>query len=453
MSISISFTLILGMFFSLISTQSTQAFFTDDEPIIPGHISSERFKEISDLTIPEKQQSPPHDLNNPTIFNDTVVEIIEQLDQTILLKYLDNLTAFGPRVTESQACIDAADYIYQQFVGMGLQVRYQNWTNEGYIGSNIEATLTPQDPENDEIYLICGHYDSVQTSPGADDDGSGVVIALAAAEILSQYTVNKTVRFVAFSGEEQGLLGSQIYAQEAATNGDHIVAVLNADMIGFALSQTDGEKIKIYADNPSLWITTYMENVSQTYNQYIGLTLIPSGTSSGSDHYYFWMNGYYAIFEHEFNFNDYYHSSEDTIAHMNLTYSVKTSRLLLATLAVFLETGSSPPPLPPVLEVTEISGGKGITIVITNVGFSNATDVSYMINITGGLYLSKRSDAGTLGSLVKDQSATTTFLFKGIGLGILSAIPTITVTATCAEDVSTVRAVHAKVFFGQVTVI
>ena len=49
---------------------------------------------------------------------------------------------------------------------------------------------------------------------------------------MSQYTFNHTIRFVAFSGEEQGLIGSRHYAEDAYNNNESIVAVLNADMIG-----------------------------------------------------------------------------------------------------------------------------------------------------------------------------------------------------------------------------
>ena len=50
---------------------------------------------------------------------------------------------------------------------------------------------------------------------------------------MRKYEFGHTVRFVAFSGEEQGLIGSRHYAEDAYNNNESIVAVLNADMIGF----------------------------------------------------------------------------------------------------------------------------------------------------------------------------------------------------------------------------
>ena len=56
--------------------------------------------------------------------DDIVVSMIEQVDESIFLSYEENLTANGPRPTESASCIAAAEYIYDQFQSMGLAVRY-----------------------------------------------------------------------------------------------------------------------------------------------------------------------------------------------------------------------------------------------------------------------------------------------------------------------------------------
>jgi hypothetical protein len=231
---------------------------------------------------------------------------------------------------------------------MGLEVRYHNWIYGGYDSNNVEATLAGVNPSSDDIYIICGHYDTVYDSPGADDDGSGVAAVLAAAKVMSQCEFNNTIRFVAFSGEEEGLYGSYMYAQDAYNNGDDIKGVLNVDMIGFALNDEQASYIKIYEDDISEWLYDFTFSINQLYDEYIDLQLIHSGWSWGSDHYYFWEFGYSAIFFHEYEFNDYYHSSEDTIEHMNLTYDKKGNRLIIATLAELAQISSinSPPAKP-----------------------------------------------------------------------------------------------------------
>ena len=68
----------------------------------------------------------------------------------------------------------------------------------------------------------------------------------------------------------------------------------------------------------SEWIVDFTKDISQIYAEYIGIELISQGPSSGSDHHSFWEYGYDAVFYAEFNFNDYYHSSDDTIDQMNI---------------------------------------------------------------------------------------------------------------------------------------
>jgi len=61
--------------------------------------------------------------------SDIVISMIEQVNGSIYVSYLENLTHLGPRPTGSRACVAAAAYIYNQFESMGLAVRYHNWTS------------------------------------------------------------------------------------------------------------------------------------------------------------------------------------------------------------------------------------------------------------------------------------------------------------------------------------
>ena len=90
----------------------------------------------------------------------------------------------------------------------------------------------------DSIFIICGHYDSTSEvpetdAPGADDNASGTATVLTVADLLSPYSFEYTIKYICFSGEEQLLIGSSAYAQDAATAGMKIVGVLNFDMTGY----------------------------------------------------------------------------------------------------------------------------------------------------------------------------------------------------------------------------
>ena len=339
--------LMLSTFFTTISIGYNEKSL-EIKNLIPRNFDDPDFTPIpgnlpSNFQIPTNQlfsykNLPHHDIQLQ-ISSEEIIELIEQLDVEIVLGYLENLTSFGPRVTGTEECSNAADYIYNELDDMGLDVRFHNWSYSGYTDRNVGATFYGIDETSDEIYIVCGHYDSVSGSPGADDDGSGVATLMSIAKIFSQYTFNHTIRFVAFSGEEQGLLGSHVYAEDASLNEDNIVAVLNADMTGYAITEFDGNNIKVFEDDFSEWITDFMDDVAVEYNDYINLNVIPSGYTWGSDHYSFWENGYCAIFAHEYNFNPYWHTPDDTIDNMNMSYFEKTSRLLLASLAELAQMG------------------------------------------------------------------------------------------------------------------
>jgi len=291
-----------------------------------------------------------HPEKTAATIDDVVISMIEQVDESIYLGYLENLTGFGPRVTGTSSCIAAAQYIYNQFQSMGLSVRYHPWTYGGYSSNNVEATINGTDESSDDIYIICAHYDTVDGTVGADDDASGTVAVLIAAYIMSQYQFNHTIKFVAFSGEEEGLYGSRIYAQQAASQGWDIVGVLNCDMISYAITTSDGNNLDVYVNTASMWLYTYTVNINTEYQDYIHLTLHNAGTSSGSDHYYFWQNGFSAVFYFEYEMTPYYHEPEDTIQHINATYAAKNIRLILATLAELAEGRPvSNPPVRPTL--------------------------------------------------------------------------------------------------------
>ncbi len=150
------------------------------------------------------------------------------------IRHADN----GRVVTQLTADLEAA--------GQGrLQVRLHRFTHAGLPLFNVEAELTGDSPE---LVLITAHLDSTAAehepydpaadpAPGADDDASGVAAVLTIAKrfatLAATATPARTVRFVLFNAEEQGLIGSQAYARRSKSRGEAIVAVWQMDMIGF----------------------------------------------------------------------------------------------------------------------------------------------------------------------------------------------------------------------------
>lgn len=151
------------------------------------------------------------------------------------------------------------------------------------------------------------------------------------AKIISNYEFKHTIKFVAFSGEEQGMLGSQVYVKYLYENGEDVIADINVDTVAHTESKEGGELIRVLSDEASLWITDIAEEMSYKYD--IGLSLFRHGNFPAGDHQSFIDYGYEAVFFVEYDFNTNMHTPNDTVEHINITYLKKVCRLMLATLA------------------------------------------------------------------------------------------------------------------------
>lgn len=106
---------------------------------------------------------------------------------------------------------------------------------------NVVATIPGAMPEAaDRRYYIVGHYDSRNTdpldadgdAPGANDNASGVAVAMGCARVLAGRKLDSTVVILLTAGEEQGLIGAAYHASQAAARGEKIAGVLNNDIVG-----------------------------------------------------------------------------------------------------------------------------------------------------------------------------------------------------------------------------
>lgn len=100
---------------------------------------------------------------------------------------------------------------------------------------NIVAELPGNAPEEGCI-VACGHYDGHDIGQGAQDNGSGTAVILEAARLLAPLRshLKAGIKFVLFSGEEEGIWGSPAYVAAHPEEWDSIRAVYNADIVGCA---------------------------------------------------------------------------------------------------------------------------------------------------------------------------------------------------------------------------
>jgi hypothetical protein len=263
----------------------------------------------------------------------TIIEMIDQINESLLFEYHHELMKFGPRYTGSLNCNLAAQYIYDSFQQMGLDVEFHDWRYDSFQSKDVVATLYGTDVNSTAEYILCGHYDTVASSPGADDDGSGTAAVLAIANILSQYHFNHTIRFITFSAEEVGTYGSFTYARDASYRGDNIVAVLNMDMIGYASTTEGGRILRFFPPPRSRWIADYATTISEKYNEIIDMKIDTLPSYRGADNQAFVDYGFDGVWIAHQDGYPWGHSSNDTADHLNWSYYVKATKLMLAITA------------------------------------------------------------------------------------------------------------------------
>ncbi len=223
----------------------------------------------------------------------------------------------------------AAQWILEQFQSFGLNAELQLFNSNG---ENVIATITGT-KYPDKIYIICAHYDNMPSgplAPGADDNASGTVAVLEAARLLANMELDYTVKFIAFDEEEQGLIGSFHYADNAAANGEDILGVLNMDMISW--DSDDDYEMSIAINDESIPFSNFFISGMQIYAPQLSYNFI---STTASDHAPFWYNGYQAILviEDWNDFNAYYHTTNDHLSILNMDYFLEMAKASVGTIA------------------------------------------------------------------------------------------------------------------------
>lgn len=281
-----------------------------------------------------------------------VQEIIDQVDLSRLMVNANEVSGqtattingqpytITTRHTNSGTPItQATHYMIERLQRLGLTVTTHTWN--ATRPPNVIAEKPGLNP-GAGIYIICAHLDDMPssgTAPGADDNGSGSVAVLHAAEILTHYNFDATLRFVLFTGEEQGLLGSAAYAN--LVQNQDVRGVLNMDMI--AWDNQGGPDMDLHAKSTvagSMALAQIFADVVTAYQ--LNLTpVVYSNGATASDHSPFWNVGIpaFLVIENYWSdgaipadFNAYYHSSNDRTTHYNQPYF---HRMVKASVAAF----------------------------------------------------------------------------------------------------------------------
>ncbi|HEX3282159.1 MAG TPA: M28 family metallopeptidase [Pyrinomonadaceae bacterium] len=195
--------------------------------------------------------------------NQQIAQIVREVDARNIERTIRKLVSFGTRNTLSEQNdpnrgIGAArDWLFAEFSkaaaqsGGRMTVEKQTFLQpkaarvpEPTTLTNIVATLKGTQAEAEaRTYVVSGHYDSMCGSPtdakcdapGANDDASGTAAVLELARVMAKYKFDATIVFMAVAGEEQGLLGSTYFAEQAKQKHIEVEGMFTNDIIGSSL--------------------------------------------------------------------------------------------------------------------------------------------------------------------------------------------------------------------------
>jgi hypothetical protein len=219
---------------------------------------------------------------------------------------------------------------------------------EAIKSSNILAYIEGTDKKN-EIVVVGAHYDHEgvkggEVYNGADDNGSGTVALLEIAEAFAQAKKKgngprRSILFIAFTGEERGLLGSDFYAKNPVFELDSTIACLNVDMVG-RIDETHKENgdyiYSIGADYLSSELHEISETAAKTYFPELTIDYTfndknhPEQLYYRSDQIKFAEKGIPVIFYTSGEHDD-YHKPSDDVDKINFDVLEKRVRLIFAT--------------------------------------------------------------------------------------------------------------------------
>jgi hypothetical protein len=207
------------------------------------------------------------------------------------------------------------DSVYQDGQNLKTDIQTNLW--EGYTSRNVIAFL-PGTKGAKKTIVFTAHYDHLGRMgeltyfPGANDNASGTAMLLTLAKYFKEHPVNVNILFIAFAGEEAGLLGSEHFVNHPTFPLKKMNFLVNLDIMGSGEEGITVVNATLFADQFKLL---------QEINTEKGLlTQVKSrGPAQNSDHYWFTEKGVPAFFIYTMGSNKNYHDVFDT--YENLTFS------------------------------------------------------------------------------------------------------------------------------------
>jgi hypothetical protein len=252
----------------------------------------------------------------PAVDDSLVWRVVNRVNTDTVLETIRRLQDFYTRYSTTESLRQACSWMRGKLTEFGCDSTYLDTWSSQYAPNVVGVKTGGVTPGL--IYIIDGHIDNTSDQqpshcPGSDDNGSGTTAVIEAARVFADVDFDCTVWFIGFTGEEQGLLGSDDFAQRCRNRGDSICGVFNFDMISYGRQDLDSFEVIGKPSSPDCaWLMDFYIAQADTFSALKPIRIMDP-TALYSDHASFWQRGYVAFCGIENDFTPKYHTTGDTI--------------------------------------------------------------------------------------------------------------------------------------------
>ena len=279
---------------------------------------------------------------------------LDQVSADRIREHIRALEGVRHPVVSPDALERAADYISVSLQSLGYKVEPHLFCEGDREFRNIIATC-PGMRYPEERVMVLAHYDTMSSTPGADDNASGVAVLLELARVMAPLQFERTVQFIAVNLEENervgdpGFMGSHALAARAKKEGWKIEGVVVLESVAYAGETIEqkspeglpidfpqfGNFMAVVGNEISAELVEAFSQATRRYQVPLPIqSLVVPGTGEEfpdtrrSDHSPFWDRGFKAVMVTDTcNFrNPNYHQPTDTLETLNVVFAAEVCR-------------------------------------------------------------------------------------------------------------------------------
>lgn len=260
---------------------------------------------------------------NAQSYNSFYGDIVNDCSYDTVNNYLIEFENLGIKEPGTIALNNTLDWMINKYQSYG----YTDIVIDTFIYSSFEAynlIVTKMGTDYpDTYYVMDGHYDS-KTGTGTNDNGSGTSIIMETARLMKDIPTKYSVKFIHFSMEEVGLVGSTHYVNNIAfPNGMDIKLLLNIDEVGGVNGMTNNtivcERDEFNPSAANAASAAFTDTLATCVGLYSNL-LTDISYAYSSDYMPFQAKDYVITGLFEDNYSPHAHTSSDSIGNMDIPY-------------------------------------------------------------------------------------------------------------------------------------